>query len=437
MYRKISNYIEEYLKGNEEKILCIDGARQVGKSYIIRELAQKHFENYIEINMADDKVGDKLFANVRTVESFYIEVSVIAGDKLKDRDNTIIFIDEIQEYPELLTLLKPLRIDNKYKYICSGSELGITLSKTTLTPMGSIIEKKMYPMDFEEFLIANSVGELVINHMRKCFEEGVPLDEALHNKILYLFKTYLYVGGMPDAVKSFVETKNVSKIREIQKDIISFYSEDASKYDKEHKLVIKRIYDMIPSNIENKVKRIQYKKIENIDDVRYTKYVDEFEYLISSGITLDAKAVSEPKFPLVQSSSKNLIKLYMNDVGLLTSLLYKNNINAILDDATGVNLGAVYETVVAEELKAHNHELYYYDRKKVGEVDYLIDNFDALNVLPVEIKSGKDYKNFRALPKIILDPNYRMTKGYVFSNEREIKKEDKIIYYPIYFIMFI
>ena len=437
MYRKISNYIEEYLTGNEEKILCIDGARQVGKSYIIRELAQKHFENYIEINMADDKVGDKLFANVRTVESFYIEVSVIAGDKLKDRDNTIIFIDEIQEYPELLTLLKPLRIDNKYKYICSGSELGITLSKTTLTPMGSIIEKKMYPMDFEEFLIANSVGELVINHMRKCFEEGIPLDEALHNKILYLFKTYLYVGGMPDAVKSFVETKNVSKIREIQKDIINFYSEDASKYDKNHKLVIKRIYDMIPSNIENKVKRIQYKKIENIDDVRYTKYVDEFEYLISSGIALDAKAVSEPKFPLVQSSSKNLIKLYMNDVGLLTSVLYKNNINAILDDETGVNLGAVYETVVAEELKAHNHELYYYDRKKVGEVDYLIDNYDALNVLPVEIKSGKDYKNFRALPKIILDPNYRMTKGYVFSNEREIKKEDKIIYYPIYYIMFI
>lgn len=437
MYRKISNYIEEYLTGNEEKILCIDGARQVGKSYIIRELAKKHFENYIEINMADDKVGDKLFANVRTVESFYIEVSVIAGDKLKDRDNTIIFIDEIQEYPELLTLLKPLRIDNKYKYICSGSELGITLSKTTLTPMGSIIEKKMYPMDFEEFLIANSVGELVINHMRKCFEERIPLDEALHNKILYLFKTYLYVGGMPDAVKSFVETKNVSKIREIQKDIINFYSEDASKYDKNHKLVIKRIYDMIPSNIENKVKRIQYKKIENIDDVRYTKYVDEFEYLISSGIALDAKAVSEPKFPLVQSSSKNLIKLYMNDVGLLTSVLYKNNINAILDDETGVNLGAVYETVVAEELKAHNHELYYYDRKKVGEVDYLIDNYDALNVLPVEIKSGKDYKNFRALPKIILDPNYRMTKGYVFNNEREIKKEDKIIYYPIYFIMFI
>ncbi len=437
MYRKISKYIEEYLTGNEEKILCIDGARQVGKSYIIRELAKKHFENYIELNMANDKVGNQLFADVNTIEKFYLEVSVVAGDKLKERDNTIIFIDEIQEYPQLLTLLKPLREDNKYKYICSGSELGIALSNTTLTPMGSIIEKKMYPMDFEEFLIANSVGKLVIEHMRKCFINGESLDEALHKKILYLFKTYLYVGGMPDAVKSYIESKNVIKIREIQKDIINFYANDASKYDKEHKLIIKRIYDMIPSNIENKVKRIQYKNIENIDDARFTKYTNEFEYLIYSGIALDTKAVSEPKYPLVQSSSKNLIKLYMNDVGLLTNILYKNNINALLDDTTGINLGAVYETVVAEELKCHGHNLYYYDRKKVGEVDYLVDDYESLNVLPIEIKSGKDYKNFRALPKLLLDQNYKMSKGYVFSNEREVTKKGKINYYPIYFIMFV
>lgn len=437
MYRKISKYIEEYLTGNEEKILCIDGARQVGKSYIIRELAQKHFPNYVEINMADDKLGDKLFANVRTLESFYVELSVIAGEKLKERENTIVFIDEIQEYPELLTLLKPLRRDNKYKYICSGSELGLALSLTTLTPMGSIIEKKMYPMDFEEFLLANSFGEVAIDHLRESFKKNESLDEDLHNKMLHLFKTYLYVGGMPDAVKTYVESKNVFKIREVQKDIIAFYCEDASKYDKANKLMIKRIYDMIPSNIENKVKRVQYKKIENVDDTRYSRYAGEFEYLISSGIALSAKAVSEPKFPLLQSSSKSLLKLYMNDVGLLTSLLYQNNVNAVLDDLSGVNLGAVYETVVAEELRAHDHELYYYDRKKVGEVDYLIDDYESLSVLPIEIKSGKDYKYFRALPKILEEPNYKMGKGYLFSNDREIKTVDKITYCPIYFVMFL
>ena len=437
MYRKISEYIEEYLKSDDNKILCIEGARQVGKTYTIRELAKKHFKNYIELNMTEDKKDKKLFEKVGTVKEFYIQVSVVAGDKLINRNDTVIFIDEIQEYPKLFSLLKPLAEDNRFKYICSGSELGIALSSEFLSPMGYVTIKRMYPMDFEEFLIANSVGSMAINHLKECYDNKKSVNLPLHQKILELFKTYLYVGGMPSCVDSFIKFQNVAKIKDIQDEIIEYYSNDASKYDRESNLVIKRIYDLIPSNIENKVKRIQYKKIENIDDVRYTKYVDEFEYLISSGIALDAKAVSEPKFPLVQSSSKNLIKLYMNDVGLLTSLLYKNNINAILNDETGVNLGAVYETVVAEELKAHNHELYYYDRKKVGEVDYLIDNYDSLNVLPVEIKSGKDYKNFRALPKIILDPNYRMTKGYVFSNEREIQKEDKIIYYPIYFIMFI
>ncbi|MBE5762863.1 MAG: ATP-binding protein [Clostridiales bacterium] len=437
MYRKISTYIEDYLTGNDERILCIDGARQVGKSYIIRELAQKHFANYIELNMADDKVGDRLFEKVKTIDAFYIQMSVNNGAKMHERENTIVFIDEIQEYPELLTLLKPLRKDNRFKYICSGSELGIALSKTTLIPMGSIIEKKMYPMDFEEFLLANSVGEELIRHLRDCYIKHLSLDESLHNKILNFFKTYLYVGGMPDSVKQYVETKNVLKIRETQDNIIKFYSEDAAKYDKENKLVIKRIYELLPSNIENKVKRMQFKMIENIDDVRYTKYVNEFDYLVSSGIALDTKAISEPKFPLIQSSSKNLIKLYMNDVGLLTSILYKNNINAILENDKGVNLGAVYETVVAQELSAHGHNLYYYDRKKVGEVDFLIDDYDSLNVLPVEVKSGKDYTNFRALPKLLADNNYKMSKGYVFNNSRVVVVDDKITYLPIYFIMFI
>ena len=437
MYRKISKYIEEYLISNEDKILCIDGARKVGKSYIIRELSKKYFENYIEINMKEDKNGNQLFANARTVESFYMELSVIAGEKLKERNNTIVFIDEIQEYPELLTLLKPLRRDNRFKYIVSSFELNLALQETTLPPMGSIIQKRMYPMDFEEFLIANNVGELAINHLRKSFEEGKTLDESLHNKMLNLFKTYLYVGGLPDAINAYINTKNIVKIREVHQEAIKFYSDDATKYDKEHKLVIKRIYDMIPSNLENKVKRIQYKQVENIEDSRFSRYVNEFEYLISSGIALDAKAITEPKFPLIQSSSKNLIKLYMNDVGLLTYLLYKNNINAILNDKSGVNLGAIYETIVAEELKAHDHELYYYDRKKVGEVDYLIDDYDSLTVLPLEIKSGKDYSNFKALPKILNDSNYRMNRGYVLSNEREIKKEGKIIYCPIYFVMFL
>lgn len=218
-----------------------------------------------------------------------------------------------------------------------------------------------------------------------------------------------------------------------------YYIEDASKYDKEHKLSIKKIYGMLPSNLENKVKRIQYKKIDNIEDVRYSRYQNDFEYLVSSGIALETKAISEPKFPLIQSSSKNLIKLYMNDVGLLTNALYKTQINAILDDTKGINLGAVYETAAAQELKAHGHELYYYyyDRKKVGKVDFLIDDYEHLSVLPIEIKSGSDKRNFKTLSKIVNDSNYRVNKAYVLSNDREITSEGKIIYMPIYLIMFL
>lgn len=436
MYRKISKYIEDYLTHDYNKILCIDGARQVGKTYIIRELCKKYFKNFIELNMANDKVGDRIFANVGTINDFYIQVSALAGEKMDKKENTIIFIDEIQEYPQLLTLLKPLNDDDKYRYICSGSSLGISLSNTTLIPMGSIVEKKMYPMDFEEFLLANSFGEIALNYLKECFINKKSPELSIHNKVLNLFKMYLIVGGMPEAIKIFVESKNIFRVKEAQQNIQNYYGADASKYDKEHKLKIKRIYDMVPSNIENKVKRIQYKKIENIDDVRYTKYIDEFDYLISSGIVLDTKAITEPKFPLIQSSSKNLIKLYMNDVGVFTNVLYQTNINAVLEDK-GVNLGAVYETVVAQELICHNHKLYYYDRKKIGEVDYLIDDYNNLSVVPIEVKSGKDYMNFKALTKIIDEPNYRINYGYVLNNDSEIKQIDKIIYMPIYFIMFL
>lgn len=437
MFRKIESYIKEYLNSQTNKILCINGARQVGKSYIIRKLCNQHFKNYIELNMANDKVGDQLFKNVKTIDEFYIETSVVAGEKMFARDNTIIFIDEIQEYPQLLTLLKPLSEDNKYRYICSGSALGVSLINTTLIPIGTIIEKKMYPMDFEEFLLANSIGQNVINHLKQCYQEKKSIELSLHNKILQLFKTYLIVGGMPDAIKTYIETKNIIKVREIQQNIINYYGIDASKYDIEHKLKIKRIYDLVPSNIENKVKRIQYTKIENNNDARYTNYIDEFDYLFSSGIVLNTKAISEPKFPLIQSSSKNLIKLYLNDVGLLTNILYKNNINAILNDQKGVNLGAVYETVVAEELSSHDHQLFYYDRKSLGEVDYLIDDYDNLSILPLEIKSGKDYLYFKALPKLLKEPNYRIQNGYVFSNNQEVKIDEKIIFMPIYYIMFL
>lgn len=274
--------------------------------------------------------------------------------------------------------------------------------------------------------------------MRESFNKQEALSEAMHNKLMDLFKKYLLVGGMPKAVETFVESRNVVEFRSIQKEAYDLYGVDATKYEEEHdrKLKIRRIFDMIPSNLENKKKRVVIKDIEDKKWKRSNDYLDEFDYLISAGIALEVKAISTPTYPLVENSGKNLLKLYLNDVGILSGIFYRNNIKAVMSDIKSINLGSVYETVVAQELKAHGYDLYYYDNKKNGEVDYLIDDADNLSNIPIEVKSGKDYSVHSALDKFLLNDDYNIKKAYVLSNERNVYVENGIIYMPIYYVMF-
>ena len=293
---------------------------------------------------------------------------------MKDKENTLIFLDEIQVYPHLLTLLKFLSQDNRFTYIASGSLLGVTLSQTTSIPMGSIRKVRMFPLDFEEFLYANGMNEIVISSMQKKFDRLEALDEPTHNKMMDLFRKYLLVGGLPDAVNSYLETKNIQSVRDIQSEIHDYYAADASKYDEENKLKIRRIYDLIPSNMENRKKRIVAQSIENKKGKTFQNYSDEF--------------------------------------------------------------GSVYETVVASELIAHGYKLFYYDNRSKGEVDYLIDDYSSLSAVPIEVKSGKDYTVHSALNAFVRNEDYHIKKAFVVSNEREISSKGKITYIPIYYIMF-
>lgn len=437
LFRKIQAYIEEYFTSDSNKVLLIEGARQIGKTYIIRHVGKKMFENYIELNMVQDFDGPRQFENVKTVEDFYLQVSMIAGSKMKEKENTLIFIDEIQVYPHLITMLKFLKDDDKFNYIASGSLLGVTLNETTSIPIGSIERKAMYALDFEEFLISQGFNSYAVNALRSKYEKQQSLDEATHERVMNLFKKYLLVGGLPDAVNSYIKDKNIVNVRTIQSEIHTYYGADASKYDSERKLKIRRIYDQIPSNLENKKKRVVVQNIEGIKGKRFSDYEDEFDYLISAGIALDVKAVSTPTFPLIESSGKNLLKLYLNDVGILTNILYKHNIRAILDSEKSINLGTVYESVVASELKAHGHRLFYYDNRSKGEVDYLTDDYDSLSVVPIEVKSGKDYTVHSALNNFVSNDSYNIKKAVVLSNEREVTHKGKIVYMPIYYVMFI
>ena len=435
LFRKIEKLIDEHLRSDSKKILLIDGARQIGKTYIIRHVGEKLFKNYIEINMVEDSLGDRLYENVKTVEDFYLQVSMTKGEKMGRKEDTLIFIDEIQAYPHLLTLLKFLSQDNKFTYIASGSLLGVTLSQTTSIPMGSIRKVRMFPLDFEEFLYANGMNELVISSIMKKFEKLEALEEPMHNKMMDMFRKFLLVGGLPDAVNAYISTKNIQAIRDVQNEIHDYYAADASKYDEENRLKIRRVFDLIPSNMENKKKRVVAQSIENKKGKTFGDYADEFEYLISAGIALNVQAISNPTFPLIESSGKNLLKLYLNDVGILTSILYGNNIRAILDDEKSINLGSVYETVVASELIAHGHKLFYYDNRSRGEVDYLIDDYDSLSAVPIEVKSGKDYTVHSALNAFVQNEDYHVKKAFVVSNERTVTQKGKITYIPIYYIM--
>lgn len=437
LFRKIESKIREHFESHSDKILLVEGARQIGKSYIIRHVGSRLFPNFIEINFVEDKNGPRYFENVTTIEEFHLVVSSLYGENLKEPDNTLIFLDEIQEYPHFLTLLKFLRQEGRYTYIASGSLLGVTLRHTISIPIGSIKILKMYPLDFEEFLIANNVGGEALDHLRDCFEKLESPLSAIHEKIISLFKRYLLVGGMPDAVNEFLGTRNIINIREIQNDIYTMYQDDASKYDVEHKLKIIRIYDQLPSVLAQKKKRLVFKDIEGNKGTRSSDYIDEIDYLIYSGITLATKAISNPKFPLSESEQKNLLKLYLNDVGLLSSRLYGNNIKPVIDNLDSVNLGSIYECAVAMELQSHNHRLFYYDNKKYGEVDFLIDDFETLSVLPIEVKSGKDYYVHSALNRFTSVPDYGIKRGVVLSNHGEIRVKDDIVYLPIYMVMFL
>lgn len=438
LFRKITSYIEDHLKSDTDKILILEGARQIGKSFSIREAGTRLYKNFVEINFVEDDEGNQLFKNIHKKEDFYLTLSMVAGDRLGDRTDTLVFLDELQHYPQYLTMLKFLREDGRYRYITSGSLLGITLQDTTSIPVGSVIRKEMFQLDFEEFLIANGFGTEAINMLRSAYENRQSLSEEQHNHVMDLFRRYLLVGGMPDAVNTYLSTHNIVRVREVQESIHNLYATDASKYEKEQskKLVIRRIYEMIPSQMENKKKRIVAQEIRGKKGDRFEQYQEEFEYLISSGIALAVHAIANPHFPLSESLQKNLLKLYLNDVGLLTGQLYHNNIRPVLDDVRSINLGSVYESVVAQELRAHGHKLFYYDQRKQGEVDYLIDHHTLMSAHPIKVKSGKDYTVHSALNNLLKNPDYRIPAATVVSNEREIYQDDKVTYMPVYLVMF-
>lgn len=431
LQRKITERIEAFYRNHPQKALMIIGARQVGKSYIIEDYAKKHYQSVIKVDLIENPDYVSLFSKAKSAEEILLRLSVLFGDRMIP-GKTMIFFDEVQECRELITQIKYLVQDGTYDYILSGSLLGTVFKDIVSVPVGYMDIIEMYPLDFEEFAAANGVGSKVIDALRNSFEKKQSVDAFLHERMMSLFELYLIVGGMPAAVSAYLETKNLRKVAEEQSAIIRLYRRDISKYDANNRLYLNEIFDLIPSELNAKNKRFILKSLN--EHARFDKYYDSFLWLKNAGVAIPANVVDEPQVPLVLSKNQNLFKLFSNDVGLLAAQ-YGNEIQLrILQHETAMNFGAIYENVAAEELAAHGYAIYYYNSKKFGEIDFVIE--ENGKVILIEIKSGKDYYRHNAMDHVLNHEPYGIEDGYVFCNGN-VECAGKVTYYPIYMLMFL
>ncbi len=431
LHRKIYEHIETFYKNRPRKALMIVGARQVGKSYIVEEFSKAHYESFIKMDFIEHPDYISALAGAKSTQDVLLRLSALFGDRMIP-GKTMIFFDEVQECKELITHIKYLVQDGTYDYILSGSLLGTVFHEIGSVPVGYMDIVRMYPLDFEEFAIANGVGANVIDALRRAYETKTPVDTYIHERMMQLFELYLIVGGMPAAVSAYLNTKNLRRVADEQNAILRLYRHDISKYDEQDRLYLNEIFDLIPSELNAKNKRFILKNLN--EKARFDKYYESFLWLKNAGVALPSNVVDEPKLPLLLSKSQNLFKLFSNDVGLLAAQ-YGGDIQLrILRHETVINFGSIYENVAAEELTAHGYTLYYYNSKKYGELDFVIE--DGGRILPVEIKSGKDYYRHNAMDNVLGIPDYDIGEGYVFCGGN-VEQTGRITYFPIYMLMFL
>lgn len=426
MYRKDSIIIEEWLK-RSDKALLVTGARQIGKTWLIREEIAKSGYCKFEVNFIDqpdlvDYLNVKMSAN-----EFLVKLKMIMPEDCKPQE-TVVFFDEIQKCPEIVTKIKFLVEEGSFKYVMSGSLLGVELKGITSVPVGYLTFLKMYPMDFEEFMIANNVSKTTLEMLKAKFETCQPVDEFIHQKLLSLFFIYLIVGGMPDAVKIYIATKDIREVDKVQRDIVALYKEDFSQYESEDKkLKLISIYDIIPAELNKQNKKFVFTMLNK--ELKFDRYENSFLWLKDAGVALPVYNVEAPVIPLKASKSSNVFRLFSNDTGLLTSAYPAETKLELINKNSEVNNGAHFENAVAQQLTANGLEPYFCKKKNIGELDVLVE-LDG-KVVPIEVKSGKAYKAHKSLDNFMKISDYHIEKAYVLS-VANTEQEGVVVYLPIY-----
>lgn len=429
LHRKVNTFIRRFYSTSRNALL-LTGARQVGKTYSIREFG-KTFKSFVEINFIENPEAVNLLKGAHSSQDLLLRLSTLTSQPLI-KGETLIFFDEVQRCPDIVTAIKFLVDEGSYRYILSGSLLGVELKDLRSEPVGYMAIKDMYPMDFEEFITNLGISETVVNSLREAWLKRTPVDAFVHQKLMDFFRLYLIVGGMPAAVSKYIETNNLQEVMGIQQQIIRLYKRDIAQYDPSNKLYIEDIFNLIPPELNAKNKRFILKRLN--ENAKFNRMENSFLWLTNAGVALPVYNVEEPKLPLLLSRSRNLFKLFQNDVGLLASQYAEGIQMRIIRGDKDINFGAIYENAVAQELVAHGMTTYYYNNKKQGELDFIVE----LNgkVLPIEVKSGKDYESHRALSNVVQQEAYDLPEAVVFNNDN-LHTAEKIIYAPVYMVMFL
>lgn len=431
--RKIEDRLRESFL-NDRRALLVIGARQVGKTFSIRKIGKECFGDVLEINFIEQPEAVALFNGHKGAKDLLLRISALAKKPLIP-GKTLIFFDEVQECKEIVTAIKFLVDDGSYKYVMSGSLLGVELKDLRSVPVGYMDEMEMYPLDLFEFFGAAGIGDDVITHLRECFEDRRHVDDFIHGRMLEAVQLYLIVGGMPAVVQKYLDTNDLRKVLDEQRGIIRTYRRDIAKYDPAHKLEIDEIYGLIPSELNAKNKRFILKELN--EKARFGKYEDRFVWLKDAGVAIPAYNLDEPRIPLLLNRQRNLFKLFLNDVGLLAAMYGANIQVRLINEDPDINFGGIYENLVAQELYAHgfaaDHSLYYFNSKKQGELDFVVEYGNE--VMPVEVKSGKDYARHNALSNVMENEAYAIPRACVFCREN-VRTDGRITYYPIYMTAF-
>lgn len=429
--RKIINKLNNWKQASTNKALLIKGARQVGKTTVVRQFAKANYQHFVEINFEQTPMAKQAFDGNLDARSVLINLSAMGFGPLEP-GKTLIFFDEIQSCPKARTAIKFLVEDGQYDYIESGSLLGINYKDVSSYPVGFEHELDMFPLDFEEFLWACHISEEVIGTLKDCYENLRPVPSFLHQQIMERYRQYLIVGGMPEVVVTYLSNEDFNKTVTNQKDILTGYRNDISKYAGKDKILVKSVFDAIPGQLSKQDKRFVLASIEKNASLR--KYGTPTQWLVDAGIAYYSFNVGSFELPFPSHENLKLYKLFFVDSGLMCAMILDNVQAKVLTDDIYVNEGALAENYVAGELAKHGISLNYYDRKSKHELDFVFPEDNKISI--IEVKSGKDYKKHSSLNMTQSLFDDKINRKIVMSSNN-LEFEKGILYLPFYMSMFI